>query len=104
MWFWKRSSPRAEPPTSPPSVWEALADLRAEVRGLRREVDDLDESLRSFKGRVSKRGDQPEASEPAAPAGGAAPSRRPDRAGGPTLVRDLIAIRRGPRQFPGQGG
>jgi len=72
MWPWKRS--RAEPAPREPSsgVAESIADLRAEVRGLRREVDDMDESLRSFKGRMAKRDAPASVPAEAAPADGAA--------------------------------
>lgn len=50
-WFRKR---KALPEPSSP-LGERVAQLESDLRALRRDVDDLDDSLRAFKGRVDKR-------------------------------------------------
>jgi hypothetical protein len=57
-----------------------LREVQSEMRALRRDVDDLDESFRRFRGRIAKQRalDEPQAddSEAAAPANGGAATRR----------------------------
>lgn len=50
MAFWKRQAPK--PPAE--DIRETVEGLRVELRALRRDVDDLDDSLRRFRGRRVK--------------------------------------------------
>lgn len=51
MWPWKK---RQDGEAGLPGLYEGLSELRADFKELRRDVDDLDESFRRFRGRRSK--------------------------------------------------
>jgi hypothetical protein len=91
--FSRKPAPPAVPALPAPFA-EEVANLRVEVKALRRDLDDLDETFRSWRGRVSKQKGLDEASEKAAPADGAAPAGRPN--GRPSTVGQLKLAGRWP--------
>ena len=66
MWPWKR---RKEGEVAPPGLHERLTALEVDLRALRRDLEDLDDSFRSFRGRHFKRAAREEEAgeEPAPP-------------------------------------
>jgi len=103
MRWWKRNSPTVAPVSSPeaaPSLREELADLRAELKALARDVDDLDETLRSVRGRIAKKQGLDDAAA-VAPVAVAPVSRGMS---GPRRPLDSLAIRRGGGGGPAAGG